>query len=482
MAPSSGDHAANVPSLSTRTTKHQPTMGLLDAINLLLACIIGSGIFISAKAVLEFSGSYGFSIVVWISCGILCIMGALCYAELGCAYVSSGGDYTYLRVAFGNFVGFLRVWVEVALSRPMIVVLSVLTASNYLVYWFYPTCPAPDRLVKCLSSFLLLIVGFINLTSAKWTNGLHQICNVFKIVSLLLVIGCGFYRMIRGRVENFAEPFEGSTYGKVTSALYAGLFPYSGWNYLNNAIDDLKDPKRTLPRSIVISLLLCIFVYFLTFSSYFTALSAYEILMSDATAVSFAERVWRPLLYIIPIGVTMSCVGAASGNIFTIGQMFNVAGRDGLMPHIFSMKHYETNVPMIAILCELILSFVFLFFMTNIGQLIICVGMINWICILLAAIGLIVLRYKHPDRERPIKIPLPIPILFIISLVVLIGASAIQDVENITTSLLLLATAIPAYIFGVMWKNKPKSFTRQYNSFAIMLQKVFHVVHDEHTD
>jgi hypothetical protein len=74
MAPSKGDHAANVPSLSTRTSTHQPTMGLLDAINLLLACIIGSGIFISAKAVLEYSGSYGFSIVVWISCGLLCIM------------------------------------------------------------------------------------------------------------------------------------------------------------------------------------------------------------------------------------------------------------------------------------------------------------------------------------------------------------------------------------------------------------------------
>ena len=112
-------------------------------------------------------------------------------------------------------------------------------------------------------------------------------------------------------------------------------------NYLNNAIDDLKDPKRILPRSIVISLLICIFIYFLTFSSYFTALSAYEILISDATAVSFAERVLPLLLYVIPIGVTMSCVGgkdcslsindelfislflAASGNIYTIGQMFN---------------------------------------------------------------------------------------------------------------------------------------------------------------
>jgi hypothetical protein len=78
-------------------------------------------------------------------------------------------------------MGFLRVWIEVALSRPMIVVLSVLTASNYLVYWFYPTCTPPVSLVKCLSSFLLLIVGFINLSSAVWTKYLHQVCNYFKI-------------------------------------------------------------------------------------------------------------------------------------------------------------------------------------------------------------------------------------------------------------------------------------------------------------
>ena len=85
---------------------------------------------------------------------------------------------------------------------------------------------------------------------------------------------------------------------------------------MNNTIDDLKDPKRTLPRSIIISLLICVFVYFLTFSSYFTALSTYDMLMSDATAVSFAERVFPPLLYIIPIGVTMSCVGGK--NFFSL--------------------------------------------------------------------------------------------------------------------------------------------------------------------
>jgi hypothetical protein len=103
---------------------------------------------------------------------------------------------------------------------------------------------------------------------------------------------------------------------------------------------------------------------------------------------------------------------AASGNIFTIGQMFNgnetfpfshgatfesfaVAGRDGLMPHIFSMKHYQSNVPMIAIMCEIILSFVFLFFMSNIGKLIICVGMINWTC-----------NYARLSRSSAIPMPL----------------------------------------------------------------------------
>ena len=117
------------------------------------------------------------------------VQGALCYAELGCSYVSSGGDYTYLRVAFGDFVGFLRVWIEVALSRPMIVVLSVLTASNYLVYWFYPNCTPPPSLSKCLSLVLLLIVGFINLSSSLWTDRLHQICNYFKIGRVTAVSG-----------------------------------------------------------------------------------------------------------------------------------------------------------------------------------------------------------------------------------------------------------------------------------------------------
>ena len=122
---------------------------------------------------------------------------------------------------------------------------------------------------------------------------------------------------------------------------------------------------------------------------------------------------------------------------------------------------HQSNVPMIAIMCEIILSFGFLFFMSNIGKLIICAGMINWICkkhgkrrgqivgdmclligILLAAVGLIVLRYKDPDRKRPIKIPLIIPIIFITALVILIVASALTDLDNILTSLMLLGTAV----------------------------------------
>lgn len=100
----------------------------------------------------------------------------------------------------------------------------------------------------------------------------------------------------------------------------------------------------------------------------------------------------------------------------------------------------------------------------------------------MTAVGLVVLRLKDPDRARPIKIPIPIPIIFILILLTLVGASILTDLDNILTSLILLGTAVPAYIFGVLWKKKPKSFVHQYNSFSITLQKLFHVVHEEHTD
>lgn len=116
--------------------------------------------------------------------------------------------------------------------------------------------------------------------------------------------------------------------------------PFSSRNYLNNAIDDLKDPKRILPRSIIISLLLCIFIYLLTFSSYFTALSAYDIIMSDATAVSFAERVFPPLLYLIPIGVTMSCVGGKKQTMLYLLRSSWITIFSGIWKYF----HHRTNV------------------------------------------------------------------------------------------------------------------------------------------
>jgi amino acid transporter len=135
--------------------------------------------------------------IAFLMCHHMCVQGAFCYAELGCAYVSSGGDYTYLRLAFGDLMGFLRVWIEVVLSRPMIVVLSVLTASNYVVYMFYPTCPPPEILIKALSSIFLLLVGFFNLTSKLWTEKLHNFCNYGKLGRITLFFYPSFVDSIK---------------------------------------------------------------------------------------------------------------------------------------------------------------------------------------------------------------------------------------------------------------------------------------------
>ena len=109
-----------------------------------------------------------------------------------------------------------------------------------------------------------------------------------------------YFLMLDGKEQIFKEKEKN---------IFKMFFFFLQRNYLNNTVDDIKNPKRVIPRSIVISLLISIIVYLLTFSSYFTVLSIYDILISEATAVTFAEQVFPPFLYILPIGVTMSCIG-----------------------------------------------------------------------------------------------------------------------------------------------------------------------------
>ena len=128
------------------------TLGLHHGVAMIVGGIIGSGIFVSPKGVLQEIGSVGGSLVVWVLCGLVSFIGALCYAELGTSILKSGADYAYIREAYGKLPGFLFVWVALVVINPTGNAITSLTFSYYVLQPFFPDCDPPDSAIRLIAA------------------------------------------------------------------------------------------------------------------------------------------------------------------------------------------------------------------------------------------------------------------------------------------------------------------------------------------
>nr|XP_012630603.1 asc-type amino acid transporter 1 isoform X2 [Microcebus murinus] len=270
-------------------------IGLVSACTIIIGNIIGSGIFISPKGVLEHSGSVGLALFVWVLGGGVTALGSLCYAELGVAIPKSGGDYAYVTEIFGGLAGFLLLWSAVLIMYPTSLAVISMTFSNYVLQPVFPNCVPPAAASRALSMACLMLLTWVNSSSVRWATRIQDVFTGGKLLALSLIIGVGFIQIFQGHVEELRPSsafafWTTPSVGHLALAFLQGSFAFSGWNFLNYVTEELVDPRKNLPRAIFISIPLVTLVYTFTNVAYFTAMSPQELLSSNAVAVAVLLR------------------------------------------------------------------------------------------------------------------------------------------------------------------------------------------------
>merc|ERR1712106_1052311 len=201
----------------------------------------------------------------------------------------------------------------------------------------------------------------------------------------------------------------------------------------------------------------------------YTTLGVPEVLGSEAVAATFAEVMYGPMAFMIPIFVAMSTFGGVNGILLTSSRLFYAGACEGQMPEILSMIQVKKNTPAPVVLCVAALSLVYLT-SSNIFALINYTGFATWVSIGLAVFCIPWLRWKHPEWDRPIKVQLIFPVIYILAtLFITIVPMIVTPVET-AIGLGIIATGIPVYFILLLGKNKPKAVTQLSENVTSFLQ------------
>uniref|UniRef100_A0A131YNR8 Amino acid transporter n=1 Tax=Rhipicephalus appendiculatus TaxID=34631 RepID=A0A131YNR8_RHIAP len=455
-------------------------LGLMNGVGMIVGVIIGAGIFVSPTGVLRYAGSTGMALVVWAACGLISMVGAMCYAELGTMIPKSGGDYAYIFAAFGPLPAFLFLWVALLIIQPTSNAIAGITFANYILEPIYAGCSPPDNAVRLVAAVVICLLTFINCYNVKWATLVQDSLMFAKVIALVIIIIAGVVHLAQGNTGNLQNMFEGTTRdpGLICLSFYSGLFSYAGWNYLNFVTEELKNPFRNLPFAIYISLPMVTIIYLLANVAYFVVLTADEVQSANAVAVTFGEKILGVVSWIMPVSVALSTFGGLNGGIFASSRLFFVGARQGHLPTCLAMinvSHF-TPAPSLVFLC--LLSLLYLT-NTDVFVLITYTAFSEAMFIMLSVGGLLWLRIKQPNTKRPIKVNIILPILFfLISLFLVVLPFFSQPLETSIGAGIMLS-GIPVYFLTIYWKDKPLAYRRTIRVVTEYVQRILYSVPQE---
>jgi APA family basic amino acid/polyamine antiporter len=443
--------------MTTTDRSLQRTLGLKDLILIVIGTVIGSGIFIVPATVLrQTEGRVGMALLVWFVAGVLSLLGALTYGELGAAKPDAGGLYVYIRDAFGPLPAFLYGWTAFFVIGSGSVATLAVAFTGYLGQ-IVPVSPIVGKIVSVL---MITAIMAINIRGTRqsanvqnWTTGI-KVAALIVMSIVLLAIGHGF----SGEAPAQPVPVE-STMSLLSIfglAMIGVLWAYEGWQYVTFSAGESKDPQRTFPRGIIIGTGVMIGIYLLANLGYLAALGPVRAAQSDRIAADAVGALLGPLAgKLIAAVILVSMFSAANGLTITAPRLYFSMARDGVFFRKWAEVHPRFHTPVFAIVGSSVWAMI-LAASGTFEQLLTYVVFVGWIFYALGALSIFTYRLRYPNMMRPFRVPgYPItPLLFVAAAAAIVLNTIYTQPVRAVVGLAIVLIGVPVFY---IWRGRRRA-------------------------
>ena len=428
------------------------TLGFTDLLFIVIGTVIGSGIFIVPATVLrQTGGALGPAMLVWFVAGILSLLGALTYGEMGAAKPDAGGLYSYIRDAFGPLPAFLYGWTTFFVIGAGSVATLAVAFTSYLRQ-LIPVSPFAGKVVAVL---LIALIAALNVRGTRQSAGVQNVSTGIKaiaiiVMSIALIVAGGAPVSTASMWP--AEMTTGLLSG-IGQAMIGVLWAYEGWHMVTFSTGEARDAQRTFPRAIIAGTGFLIGLYMIANVGYVAALGVEGVQATDRVAASAVAASFGPSAgKLIAVVILVSMFSAANGLTLTAPRMYYAMARDGLIFRKLGEVHPRFGTPAFAIIAGSTWAAV-LAATGTFEQLLTYVVFTGWIFYGLGALSIFVFRRREPDAPRPFRVPgYPLtPILFVLASSAIVLNTLVTQPSRALVGIAGVLSGVPVYL---LWRRR----------------------------
>jgi basic amino acid/polyamine antiporter, APA family len=463
--------------MSIETTREETAVGtrrrpelirglnVWHATSIVAGTIIGSGIFLVPAEMMQAVGSAGLVYLAWIVGGLLSFFGALTYAELGSVRPFAGGEYVYVRDAYGPLPGFLYGWTWFLIAKPASI--ATVTAGlvrvlgTFAVFSFLPRALVAvhftsTRVLVINYGHLVAISAAVLITALNYV-GVRKAGNfqfAFTVLKVVMIIGIAVvaFAASSGTWSNFGTSFAGAKGGMAgfMAALVAALWAYDGWNDLNMVSEEIQRPEKTIPIALIAGVGLVAVLYMGMNAGIQRALPATAIAQAAVPAAAASEAaLGRIGISLVSIGMIVSMLATLNGTVMSGGRVPFAVARDGYLFKALGEVHPKFHTPALALVIQAAVAIVLIVVGGAFRELFSLAIFAEWLFYVVAASTIFVFRKREPDAVRPYKTagyPF-VPALFIATAAVLLYYTFMSNLADSVAGVAVILLGIPVYLW-----------------------------------